>query len=43
MTVAVGIVSFILGGFVDTLVMALCIAVSNEEEKRERDEKNVSK
>lgn len=41
--VAVGIVSFILGGFVGTLIMALCVAASNEEEKRERDEKNVFK
>lgn len=39
--VAVGIISFIIGGFTGTIVMALCVAARNEEDRRERDEQNL--
>lgn len=35
--VAVGVISFIIGGFVGTSIMALCVAARNEEDRRERD------
>lgn len=35
--VAVGIISFVLGGFTGTIIMALCVAARNEEDRRERD------
>lgn len=35
--IAVGVISFIVGGFVGTLIMALCVAARNEEDKREQD------
>lgn len=38
--VAVGVISFIVGGFVGTLIMALCAATHNEEDRRERDADN---
>lgn len=40
--VAVGVISFIVGGFVGTLIMALCVAAHNEEDRRERDADNLS-
>ena len=33
--VAVGVISFVIGGFVGTLIMALCVAARNEEDRRE--------
>lgn len=36
--VAVGVISFVIGGFVGTL--ALCVAARNEEDRRERDADN---
>ena len=33
--VAVGAISFVIGGFVGTLIMALCVAARNEEDRRE--------
>ena len=38
--VAVGVISFIVGGFVGTLIMALCVSAHNEEDRRERDADN---
>lgn len=38
--VAVGVISFIVGGFVGTLIMALYVAAYNEEDRRERDADN---
>lgn len=38
--VTVGVISFIAGGFVGTLIMALCVAARNEENRRERDTEN---
>lgn len=38
--VAVSVISFIVGGFVETSIMALCVAARNEEDKRERDADN---
>ena len=38
--VAVSTISFIIGGFVGTLIMALCVAAHNEEGRRERDADN---
>lgn len=38
--VAVGVISFIIGGFVGTSIMALCVAAHNEEDRRERDADN---
>lgn len=38
--VTVGVVSFIAGGFVGTLIMALCVAAYNEEDKRKREAEN---
>ena len=38
--VAVSTISFIIGGFVGTLIMALCVATRNEEDRRERDADN---
>lgn len=37
---AVGVISFIIGGFVGTFIMALCVAARNEEDRRERDADN---
>ena len=33
--VAVGVISFVIGGFVGTLIMALCVAARNEEDRRD--------
>lgn len=41
--VAIGIISFIVGGFVGTLIMALCVAARNEEDRREREAYNSNK
>ena len=38
--IAVGIISFIVGGFVGMIIMALCVAARNEEDRRERDADN---
>lgn len=38
--IAVGVISFIIGGFVGTSIMALCVAARNEEDRRERDADN---
>ena len=38
--VAVGVISFIIGGFVGILIMILCVAARNEEDSRERDADN---
>lgn len=38
--VAVGVISFIVGGFIGMTIMALCVAARNEEDKRERDADN---
>lgn len=38
--VAVGIISFIVDGFVGMIIMALCVAAHNEEDRRERDADN---
>ena len=38
--VAVGVISFIIVGFVGTLIMAVCVAACNEEDRRERDVDN---
>lgn len=38
--VGVGVISFIIGGFVGTLIMALCVAARNEEDKREQNANN---
>lgn len=38
--VTVGVISFIAGGFVGTLIMALCVAACNEEDRREQDTEN---
>lgn len=38
--VAVGVISFVIGGFVGTLIMALRAATHNEEDRRERDADN---
>lgn len=38
--VAVGVISFIIGGFVGTFIMALFVAARNEEDRRERDANN---
>lgn len=37
---AVGVISFIISGFVRTSIMALCVAARNEEDRRERDADN---
>lgn len=37
---AIGVISFIIGGFVGTFIMALCVAARNEEDRRERDADN---
>lgn len=38
--VTVGVVSFIAGGFIGAMIMALCIAAHNEEDRREQDAEN---
>ena len=38
--VAVGVISFIIGGFVGTSIMALRVAARNEEDRRERNADN---
>ena len=38
--VAVGVISFVIGGFVGTLIMALCVAARNEDDKREQNADN---
>lgn len=38
--VTVGVISFVAGGFVGTLIMALCVAARNEEDRREQDADN---
>ena len=38
--IAVSTISFVIGGFVGTLIMALCVAAHNEEDRRERDADN---
>lgn len=38
--VTVGVISFIAGGFVGTLIMALFVGARNEEDRRERDTEN---
>ena len=38
--VAVGVISFVIGGFVGTLIMALCVAARNEEDRREQNANN---
>lgn len=38
--VTVGVVSFIAGGFVGTLIMALCVVARNEEDRREQETEN---
>lgn len=38
--VGVAVISFITGGFVGTLIMALCVAARNEEDRREQDADN---
>lgn len=38
--IAVGVISFIIGGFVGTSIMALCVAARNEEDRRGRDTDN---
>ena len=38
--VGVGVISFIIGGFVVTLIMALCVAEHNEEDRREQNASN---
>lgn len=38
--VAVSVISFVISGFVGTLIMALCVAARNEEDRRERDADN---
>lgn len=38
--VTVRVISFIAGGFVGTLIMALCVAAHNEEDRREQDTEN---
>ena len=38
--VAVGAISFVIGGFVGTLIMALCVAARNEDDKREQNADN---
>ena len=38
--VAVGVISFVIGGFVGTLIMTLCVAARNKEDRRERDADN---
>lgn len=37
---AIGVISFIIGGFVGTFIMALCVVARNEEDRRERDADN---
>ena len=38
--VIVGVISFVAGGFVGTLIMALCVAARNEEDRREQEAEN---
>lgn len=38
--IAVGVISFVIGGLVGTLIMALFVAAHNEEDRRERDANN---
>lgn len=38
--VIVGVISFVIGGFVGTLIMAVCVAACNEEDRREQDANN---
>ena len=38
--VGVGVISFIIGGFIGTLIMALCVAAHNEEDRREQNADN---
>ena len=38
--VGVGVISFVISGFVGTLIMALCVAARNEEDKREQNANN---
>lgn len=38
--VIVGVISFIAGGFVGTLIMALYVAARNKEDRREHDAEN---
>ena len=38
--VGVGVISFVIGGFVGMIIMALCVAAHNEEDRRERDADN---
>lgn len=38
--VAVSVIRFVIDGFVGTLIMALCVAARNEEDRRERDADN---
>ena len=37
---SVGAISFVIGGFVGTLIMALCVAARNEEDRREQNANN---
>ena len=38
--VAVGVISFVIGGFIGTLIMALCVAARNEDDRREQNADN---
>ena len=38
--VTVGVISFIIGGFVGTLIITLFVAARNEEDRREQDANN---
>ena len=38
--VVVSTISFLIGGFVGTLIMALCVAARNEEDRREQNANN---
>ena len=38
--VGVGVISFIIGGFVGTLIIALCVAARNEDARREQNANN---
>ena len=38
--VAVSTISFLIGEFVGMIIMALCVAAHNEEDRRERDADN---
>lgn len=38
--VTVGVISFIAGGLIGAIIMALCVAARNEEDRREQDAEN---